>query len=121
MGPSLSVIGRVASALWAWTVQTGHLPRALTARPRVVLQGGYVALRTLSIAPTTEPLSAACMERLLPRQLPRHLKDRLTFSGKRIFSKCPWVGVKSTHISRWALVTKLLLWVLLDTSSGKIT
>ena len=27
--PSLSVIGRVASALWAWTAQTDNLPKGI--------------------------------------------------------------------------------------------
>lgn len=29
LGPSLSVIGKVASALWAWTAQTDNLPQSI--------------------------------------------------------------------------------------------
>lgn len=66
-------------------------------------------------------LSAACMKRLVHGNFPTHLKLRLRFSRKRTFSRCPCSGVKSTHISRWASVTKLLSWVPFDAGSGKIT
>jgi hypothetical protein len=69
-GPRLSVIGRMASALWAWTAQMGAPPWSIDRSSRTRSAGSLRGVAQTDHAHNHRVLSAACMKRLVHGNFP---------------------------------------------------
>ena len=100
LGPSLSVIGKVASALWGWTARTDNLPKSIDRSSRTRSAGSLRGAAHTKHAHNHRVLSAASIERHLHGNFQDTFQGRVRFSRKRILVNAHGSGVKSTHISR---------------------